>query len=94
MLFSCALQYCGNEQRLFFLDILVSTLVFTSEIAFQNDCCFTVRMMLDTCLVNMLSFISYASSEFYCPLYQFLPCFWLTVKVHPRLHATLQGEKN
>jgi len=59
----------------FFLDILITTLIFSSELAFQNDHGVTVRMLPNICLVNTLSFISYASSEFDCPFYQLLPCF-------------------
>ena len=93
MFFRWALEYWGNEQRLIFLDILVTTLMFTSEIVLQNDHCVTVRMLLDICLVNTLNFISYVSSEFDCPFYKLLPCIWLTVMVHSRLHANPQGKK-
>ena len=69
MFFSWAIDYCGNEQRIVFLDVVITTLMFTSELAFQNDDCVTVRMLLAICLMNMLSFDSYTSSEFDCPLY-------------------------
>jgi hypothetical protein len=72
MFFSLALAYCDNEQRPVFLYILVTTYMFTSELAFLNDHCVTVRMMLAICPKNMLSFDFYASSEFDCPLYQAL----------------------
>jgi hypothetical protein len=34
MFFSWALEYCGNEQRIVFLDVVVTTLMLTSELAF------------------------------------------------------------
>jgi hypothetical protein len=75
MFFIWALAYCGNEERLVFLYILVKSLMFKSELAFQNEHCVTVHILLRNCLMNMPSFISYVSSELDCPFYQLLPRF-------------------